>query len=334
MEANLIESDIFDDNDDLARCYDTVVDCLKVLMEQEVTAYKIGDYMNRRRRSRGFRDTVTNLQNMEDDIDPAFRGKMAEWSYRICDHFGTNREIVAVSFSFLDRFMDRFNCDRCGFKLAAMTSMYIASKMVNVKGLRVGSFVEMCRGEFQEKDFVQMERVILSALDFRLNPPIVQSFILQLCVFMPEMDDITASEILSRAIFYGELSVYDYKFVPLSNCQVAVGCILNAIFDCEKNLAMSELIQSTFLITLYANTCIKVNFLGMNDVQERLWYLYECSAESSFGTCFPDIDSSAGNAKYLANDKRQRIGQSPVSVTGLKHASIVHQDIVSSGLWN
>jgi len=42
----------------------------------------------------------------EDEVDAIYRLKMSEWSYRIIDYFGANREIVAISFDYLDRFID------------------------------------------------------------------------------------------------------------------------------------------------------------------------------------------------------------------------------------
>jgi|AntRauTorckE5430_2_1112549.scaffolds.fasta_scaffold10294_1 hypothetical protein len=38
--------------------------------------------------------------------DPIYRLRMADWSYRIIDYFGASREIVAIAFDYLDRFLD------------------------------------------------------------------------------------------------------------------------------------------------------------------------------------------------------------------------------------
>jgi Cyclin, N-terminal domain len=320
MKMNIIESEIFDSDD---KSYDDALDCLSVMIEQDTKSYRVRDYLNRRRK-RAFR-SATRLPDNEVVVDPAFRGKMCEWSYRLCDHFGTNREIVSFAFSFLDRFIDQINCDRSGFKLAAMTSMFIATKMMNVKGLHIDTLVTLCRGEFQVHHFLQMERIILSTLQFRLNPPITQAFVLQLCHFIPTMDEAAASEIFSRAIFYGELSVYDYKFVPLSNCQVAIACILNAMLDCEDDVAMSEILQATFITTLYARAGIKANFKILKDIQDRLWYLYCCSSESKF-------ENQSRSFKSPVNHKRERIDSSPVSVTGLKRINPARLNLFSAQL--
>jgi len=42
----------------------------------------------------------------DDEIDDIYRLRMSEWSYRVIDYFGVSREIVAISFDYLDRFID------------------------------------------------------------------------------------------------------------------------------------------------------------------------------------------------------------------------------------
>jgi hypothetical protein len=298
------------------RCCTDAYDRLVVMLHQEETTYSVRDYINRRRkRSLDKYPSMSGNIIDDDSVDPTFRGKMCQWCYRICDHFGTNREIVTFAFSFLDRFIDQYNCDRSGFKLAAMTSMYIATKMMNVKILQIGSLVDMCQGEFQAHQFLQMEKIILSALQFRLNPPTTQAFIEQICVFLPTMDEKVASDVFSRAIFYAELSTYDYHFVPQSNGHIAIGCTLNAIFDCYDDGEIAEIVQATFLTTVCTKFGDQIELCAMQDIQERLWFLYNCSVESSYDAVQYDIhETSLSQLKYPINNRRDRDSISPISV--------------------
>jgi hypothetical protein len=83
-----------------------------------------------------------------DGVDVVCREKMCDWSYRVADHFRTDRETVAYSFSFLDRFVDHCCTDRTAYKLAAMTTLYLATKMFNNKIISIASLAELSRGEF------------------------------------------------------------------------------------------------------------------------------------------------------------------------------------------
>jgi Cyclin, N-terminal domain len=300
-------------------CYGEILDSLSVMLEQDAKAYKVEDYMKRRRRVGGGMSSV--FPDCNECVDTYFRGKMVEWSYRLCDHFAMRRDIVSLSFSFLDRFVDQIECDRAGYKLAAMTSMFIAAKMMNVKGFNVGTLVTLCREEYQVNHFLQMERIMLSALKFRLNPPVVQAFISYLCKFIPKLDDASESEISSRAVFYGELSVYDYRFVPMAKCHVAVACIMNAILDCEYDCAISQVLQTAFLSTLYMEAGIKYDIRILRSVQDRLWQLFSCSAESRF-------DGTKQVSKYIANDNSNRLDSSPICVMDLASADVSQHDLM------
>lgn len=300
--------------------YDDALDCLDVLTAQDAV-YKARDYIGRRRK-RGFSEVPLSP---DEAVDPACRELMCEWSYRICDHFDTSREIVAFAFSFLDRFIDRCSCDRTAFKLAAMTSLYIATKMLNVKQLSIASLAELSRGEFQTEHIAQMERIILSSLDYRMNPPTVQSFIQHLRTLFPAMDGSTADAVYKRAIFYAELAVYDYSFITEHRYQIAVACILNAFLDVEGEYAAEQL-QSEFLATLRASLCVDVNFATLEQAQERLWYLYGCSAESQFNESQHDLDCSERSNTYSTKDEHESFAYSPVSVLMRGRVSSLQQD--------
>jgi len=45
-------------------------------------------------------------EDEEGAINAIYRLRMSEWSYRVIDYFGVSREIVAISFDYLDRFID------------------------------------------------------------------------------------------------------------------------------------------------------------------------------------------------------------------------------------
>jgi hypothetical protein len=122
-------------------------------------------------------DENYNTETGIEPVDSSWRGLMTEWEYKIIDHFGLSREIVAISFSYLDRFTAKCKCDRKAYKLAAMTSIFIATKIYNSRQLAIGTLATLSRGEFEISHIAQMELIILKTLEWKVNPPTVQSFI-------------------------------------------------------------------------------------------------------------------------------------------------------------
>ena len=257
----------------------------------------------------GFEESGDPMLNME--IDMSCREKMCEWSYKICDHFQTSREIVAIAFNYLDRFNDVTRCDRTAFKLASMTCLYIATKMFHNKQLSVSTLSDLSRNEFTSHNILQMERVILTTLDYRMNPPTVQAYLQQFQLLFPvqcilssfdhqiqlyqydEKQIITCmmNDIFDRATYYNELAVFDYSLISEARYIVAISCLFNAINDvildgshdfdyyqqqlCED--VQNELVS--MIQTSFSSMSKQLNMSRIYDVQERLWYLYSSSAD-------------------------------------------------------
>jgi len=301
---------------------DDAVDILRVMISQE-PVYQCRDYLGRRE-TKAHGDSFlessyddTSLEG-DDGVDITCREKMCEWSYRVCDHFHTNREIVALSFSFLDRFIDRYSCDRTAFKLASMTTLFMATKFLNAKQISIISLAELSRGEFGMSHLAEMERLILEALEWRLCPPTLQSYVGYLLALLPIEDSGLARRIYQRAVFFGELCVYDYTFVTQERPALAVACILSALEGMDDEHLSQEL-QRCFLDTILLELSLEFPVDELEKCQGRLWYLYSCSAQVQEDDILPIHVSEERLVKYRSEQHSSDVdGHSPVSVN-LQH---------------
>ena len=84
------------------------VDRVRAMLSLSESVYSCSDYIGRRAAKEiGPCHDPMHMPEFPVDhgkVDTVCREKMCEWSYRVCDHFQCDREIVAVSFSYLDRF--------------------------------------------------------------------------------------------------------------------------------------------------------------------------------------------------------------------------------------
>ena len=202
-----------------------------------------------------------SLQRDRNDLmSNSWRRKMCLWSYMVVDHFNIDREVVEISFNYLDRYLsmvydvsgsftkDEFAIDRKSFQLVSATSLYIAIKLhgagSNFKSHHnhlVGTFVQLSRGLFTIDDILQMEKELLTALQWKMNPPTSASSIryVIMCGFIDK--EILSSKRLQacanpeKAIyevgkFFSELSVADFNLTRLNtpSC-IALASILNAV---------------------------------------------------------------------------------------------------------
>lgn len=296
-------------------------DRLRALSSKD-TQYITEDYL-----SRGFRpfETMTrfgidscSFKDCQEPIDETCRQKMVDWAFRVSDHFHTSREIVSYAFSFLDRFVSRCTCDRTAFKLASMTSLYMAIKLFNPKQISIHSLSDLSRGEFTFDHIAEMERVILKTLDWMLNPPTIQSFIGSLHEYIPLDDPSLLHAVYQRATFFSELALYDYALIVERRLHLAIASILNAIEGIDDS-AESRKTQQEFIRSITRAIGADFNLDAIDSIQGRLWYLYSCSAQ------LHEDDASSHQASMChvtskgSETTMGRLAHSPVSVQHSRH---------------
>lgn len=307
----------------------------KVMLHQIECTYSVSDYMERRSNKESSachaveqeaQSEAPELAIDQDKPDTVCREKMCEWSYRVCDHFQTGREIVAVSFSYLDRFVDKCSCDRSAFKLAAMTTLYMANKIYGGQpSITIAALSELSRGEFEPSHISDMEVIILETLAWRLHPPTAQCFIDSFFSYIsvPSKGTIP-SAIYQRAIFFAELSVYDYAFVPKEKSLIAIASLMNAMEGMDN---ITEEQQAKFVDVINTTFDLKSTSESIEAVRNRLWYVYSMSAQykedDAIAAIIPSVAREDGPRKQRFSAAGGAVdvspSTSPVSVAATTH---------------
>lgn len=211
-------------------------------------------------------------------VESFCRERMCDWCYNVCDSdvVRWDREMVAVAFSYVDAYLDGTSCDRVEYKLLALTSLYIATKILSKEEISLKSLAELCRGEFVIQDIQAMERSILQKLQWRMNPPTTQAFIRYIQHLSP-VDTSLLRSMQEQANFFAELSVYDRTFTLQDRYVVAIACLLNVMDTLED----ADLCEQDLEALHYLRAAMKVDTeLDMvSGIQSRLWFLYSCSGE-------------------------------------------------------
>ena len=311
-------------------------DRIKAMLSQSESTYFCSDYIGRRSNKEsnachatGQGSEIPELVIDQDKVDTVCREKMCEWSYRVCDHFQAGREIVAVSISYLDRFVDQCSCDRSAFKLAAMTTLYMANKIYGgPHRVTIQSLAELSRGEFEMSHIAEMEVIILQTLAWRLHPPTAQCFINSFYNYIPVPHGSMSIAIYRRAIFFAELALYDYAFVSKERSLIALASLMNAMEGMD-NIPLEQ--QDSFVDVINLTFDLKFTTDMVEAVRNRLWYIYSMSAQYKeddalmTGGVAPDIvknDSTQRKHKKISGESSSSPSASPVSVaaaTGPHH---------------
>lgn len=269
---------------------DELADNIKVMVHQESdSSYACRDYLSMTVWSQSV-DQLLKKPNYAPSsryavansrIDEYCREQIVEWSFRVVDYFRIDREVVAVSLSYLDRFLEKCHCDRTSFKLAATTTLHLAVKILYpCKLVDLGILSDLSRGEFDMADVCEMETHILRSLSWKLHPPTSVAFV-SLCLdyfFCCRGHKLTSADcddIYDVASFFSELAVCDYYFVTMRSSLSALAAILNALegmFGPENHLTGE-------IISVARTLHIIPSAQDLSAARNRLWELYERSEE-------------------------------------------------------
>lgn len=303
-------------------------DNLRVMIRQEMSGkYSCMDYLkvNSWDKSIYPRSLSRSAHNRNTRIDEYCREQIVEWSFRVVDYFRIDREIVALSLSFLDRFLATGRCDRTTFKLAATTTLHLAVKLLYpCKLAELGILSDLSRGEFDMHDVSKMESHILKTLSWNLHPPTSIAFAtifldyffssFTVALSSADMDDM-----YDVSSFFCELAVCDYYFATLPASSIALAAVLNSL---EGMFGPENKIASDIL-----HAASRVHFGFQHDlaqVRNRLWTLYERSEECALSndTVYEDENHNhhlSGVWHGGVYIKKTSSSSSPVSVS--KHAT-------------
>jgi len=249
----------------------------KAMRNQEDTAYACSDYLETiiGRATSVEAHTESGSSSQNSGVNEVWREKICEWSYQVVDHFDFNREVVAISLSYLDRFLSTRSCNKKVFQLAAMTTLYLAIKLNEPRTLKMSSLVELSRGYFTADHIAAMEEAILRALEWRMHPPTSLAFIRHFLTLLPSnaVHNGTWHDIMEMSRFLTELSVCDYYFVNHKPSVIAISAILNSI-DGIDEIRLTPTDRSIFLQEVLSNSGLVHDSATVTGVRNMLRQMY------------------------------------------------------------
>jgi hypothetical protein len=192
------------------------------------------------------------------NIEPECRAILCEWAYRVVDHFGIGREVVAYAMSYVDRFCSKYNSPASGllnrgaYTLVTNTALYLSLKLHHegerercdeTQELHIcdlaswGSLASMLpyltHGEHTHDHLVKCETALLQSLGFYVHPPLptcfVEQFVILLQPHFASTDQVFKQVLLRQANVFVHLSVLEYSLVSVRPSLIALAAILNAL---------------------------------------------------------------------------------------------------------
>lgn len=249
------------------------VERIAVMQDQDTHSYRHLDYMASVGKSGG-----------KARVDSLCRVKMVEWCYQITDYCKFRRETVAICFSYLDRFLSSPSPrateaiqSRKVYQLAAMTTLYIATKLFEPMTMDTVLLSTLSQGVYSEREITDMERDILQVLGWKMNGPTARDFISHMLALLPKSayyyDVSILITLLDFSRFQADLAVSDYELSLETTFIVAIASLLNSMEGIgEKLLHAQE--RFHFLGVLAQETAVDPFSVEVNVVRDRLLELF------------------------------------------------------------
>jgi hypothetical protein len=335
---NMIDSSEEDSGHCNNMSIDDLTDRLHVMQYQESTHYRFANYIDKN----------------QETVDRECRVKMTEWCYQgkitsnylllhetwtralnsapsfahhpiVTDFCKFKRETVAVSMSYLDRFLSTSRPSACRalqykkeYQLAAMTCLYIAIKLFEPLAMDTGLLSSISQGCYSESDISDMEKEILTSLGWRMNGPTSHDFLSHILEVLPSSAS-SSCESIMRTIsdfsrFQVELAVSDYDLAIQKPSIVALAAILNSAEGVDNTLFRSQC-RRQFLQYITNELSMDPFSAQVNAVRTRLLRLFSKNS----GYDMPQIANFTpiacpGSEYYVHSSQKPRAYASPVSV--------------------
>jgi hypothetical protein len=257
---------------------------IAVMQKQESTTYRCRDYIADDENC----STSSPYQpqpQQEGRVDRVCREKMTHWCYQVTDFCKFRREAVAISMSYLDRFLSSSSpraqkalYSKKEYQLASMTTLYIAVKLFEPMVIDASLLAAISQGCYGEEDIIDMEKDILHALSWRMNGPIVHDFISHLLAFLPKSayshNDDFSTVLLDFARYQAEIAVKDYDLSLMSNSDIALAALLNSIEGIDEKVFPARS-RFEFLISISDETGLNPFSYDVNVARARLLELFK-----------------------------------------------------------
>lgn len=198
---------------------------------QDVTDY-IKDVMSYLK-SREHSHQVINFDYLkkQEAINNSMRFILVDWLLEIHKRLKLFPETMYLCVNILDRFLEKHQVSKEKLQLVGATSLFIASKYEDIYHVDTENLISLCAGIYQREDFLNMESLILSTLDYNLTVvtcwPFIERFIR--CADCSENAQL-------MAYYFSELSFLDEKFLQFESSRIASACIyLAQLMDNVQN---------------------------------------------------------------------------------------------------
>lgn len=278
--------------------HDILVDTLKAVRSQEEETYRKTDGWKNSLEQNPLSEITMNTTPIDEDC----RIQIAAWYCRFLQTCQLETETVEIALSLLDRYtaMDKqARTDRRYYQLVSLASLYTAIKVHAQSVVSAELVSRLSAGTFSADQVKEMERTMLGALDWHVNPPTSIS-ILRLLTELIIAKKIVVDDEQTRTTLFDiskvqlELAWQDPSLSKTRASTLAVASLLNTLesLGLPYDAIQTVFISQTSLLELDSSKTVQV--------RDRLYHLFSSSTQA--GSCQQGMSNEPAKASCAERD--------------------------------
>ncbi|XP_058446578.1 G1/S-specific cyclin-E isoform X1 [Malaya genurostris] len=119
-----------------------------------------------------------NMFDQHPGLQPRMRAILLDWLIEVCEVYKLHRETYYLAVDYIDRYLSRKKEQKkTHLQLLGITSLFVAAKVEEIYPPKIGEFAYVTDGACSEEDILQEELLLLSELQWSINPVTVMGWL-------------------------------------------------------------------------------------------------------------------------------------------------------------
>ncbi|XAR72948.1 hypothetical protein NMG60_11019763 [Bertholletia excelsa] len=205
------------------------------------------------------------MERVQWDINPAMRYMLLDWLVEVAEEYKLVSDTVYLTISYIDRFLSQNAINRNKLQLLGVSCMLIASKYEEISPPHVEDFCYMTDNTYTREEVVNMERDVLSFLNFEMSTPTIKTFLrIFTRVAQENCKDFTL-QLEFLACYLAELSLLDHECLRFLPSTIAASAIFLSRFTIQPHMNPWNLEMQNY--SGYKPSELKECVLAIHDLQ-------------------------------------------------------------------
>jgi len=230
---------------------------------------------------------------------------LVDWLTQVQHHLKLSQESLYLTVSILDTILNRRDVDADKLQLLGICSMLLGTKLEEYYPAEVGKLLHLTENSYTREEVVNMERVLIQILDFKVYIPSPQTFLLRYVrAALRSMDELFYDT--CNYIMDSHLLISTHSCAPASQSAAASVLLSSLLYFISANDS-ADAILSPSVETIWTPTLVHFSSYSHED----LFQICLEMVNQMILACAEDFKFRGAVNKYTSNSQHKKLASMP-----------------------